>query len=66
MIKYYRQVQLLTLKGRTQYRVMKGTPSKSEYETGRTYLHGMENTVLNHGWRTPSTFEYQASRSTYI
>jgi len=27
---------------------MKGTPSKSEYETGRTYLHGMENTVLNH------------------
>jgi len=43
-----RQVQLLTLKGRTQYKVMKGTLSKSEYETGRTYLHGMENTVLNH------------------
>jgi hypothetical protein len=43
-----RQVQLLTLKGGTQYRVMKGTPSKSEYETGKTYLHGMENTVLNH------------------
>jgi len=38
MIKYYRQVELLTLKGRTQYRVMKGTPSKSEYETGKTYL----------------------------
>jgi len=37
------------VKGRTQYKVMKGTPSKSEYETGRTYLHGMENTVLNHG-----------------